>query len=804
MDNILGEMNYEDLYHMCSKFSHNLILILSNKLALIDINPQAEKILKWRKQDTINQSILHLFETTGIKPFIDNIPKTTQRKVTYISQKTNNLKIFWTIAPLLDAKNKLKFIGIFGKPAPEVTDKELRMQLENVIKYAPGLFYWKDKNSVYQGGNDEFAHLAGLDSWMQVKGKTDFELAWQDRAEEYVNIDKQVIESGQANLNREEKITTSDKSTIRAITNKVPLFDKKNRVIGLMGITTDITHQKEVERCLKLAKEQAEIANRAKSEFIANMSHDIRTPLSGIVGISQVLKERVIDEEEKQYVQWISECGEQLLDLLNGILEVVSADNVSENDLHLETFDLHECVQDIIQIGRPSTQLKGIELVLHVAEDVPKYIVSDRTKLHRILLNLLGNAIKFTEKGAVHISLQLLRQEHESVTVKFQVEDTGIGIPFELQDKVFDRFFRASPSYKGMYEGHGVGLHIAESYVDLLGGAIQLSSTPGQGTTFYFDLTFKQGCEASKTTVQPGSDVNSSLNLSTKVPPSAQPNIVSYRHSESPRMPMVLLVEDNEIARKVMECLMKDMNISYTSCLDAESAFSLLKTQTYALLITDIGLPGISGTDLAIRIRAWEKAEGYEPLNIIGLTAHAQERIREECLRAGMNDIYSKPMHLATLKTIRDTYLPSCAPAAKKQPALDEKKEQPSLSSIPLLDLPSLLRGLNQDNLLFKDILQSMVQHEIPRQMNLIEKTYLEKDWQMAKEHIHKMKSGAMYCATTRLQHICQMLEDALSSSATYEQVKSLYVTLKNVAEETQRAILHVLNAHHSVDVIPE
>ncbi len=803
MDKILGEMHYEDLYRMCSQFSHNLILILSNDLTLIDINPQAEKILKWSKRDTLNQSILQLFETTDIKPFIDNIPTSTQKKVTYVQQKKNNLKIFWTVVPLFDVKNQLKSIGVFGKPAPEVTDKELRMQLENVIKYAPGLFYWKDKNSVYQGGNDEFAHLAGLDSWMQVKGKTDFELGWKDRAEEYVSIDKQVIDSGQAYLNHEETITISGRNTITAITNKVPLFDKKNRVIGLMGITTDITHQKEVERYLKLAKEQAEIANRAKSEFIANMSHDIRTPLSGIVGISQVLKERIVDEEEKQYVQWISECGEQLLNLLNGILEVVSADNVSENDLHLETFDLHECVQDIIQIGRPSTQLKGIELALHVTEYVPKYIVSDRTKLHRILLNLLGNAIKFTEKGSVHINLEYLKQEGEYVTVRFQVVDTGIGIPLELQDKVFDRFFRASPSYKGMYEGHGVGLHIAESYIELLGGAIQLFSTPGQGTTFSFDLAFQLGSEALKTDLQPLDDANF-LTINKNARAVAQPDVVSYRHSELSSEPMVLLVEDNEIARKVMECLMKDMNISCTSCLDAESALSLLKTQTYTLLITDIGLPGISGTELSSRIRTWEKKEGRQPLNIIGLTAHAQGRIREECLRAGMNDIYSKPMHLATLKMIRDTYLPADLPDMKKQTVLHEKNEKPALGSVPLLDLPSLLRGLNQDNLLFKDILQSMVQHEIPHQMTLIEKAYLDKDWQMAKEQIHKMKGGAMYCATTRLQHICQMLEDALSPSATYEEVKSLYALLKNIAEETQRAILHVLNVHSNVDVISE
>ncbi len=780
MDTIFQEKDYQNLYQVCFKSSHDLMIVLSKTLHVLDINPQASKILKWPKQSIYMQSIHTLFESTAIKPFLDkHVPTERYKKISYISYKKRNLKIIWTIVPF--ASGESEYIGVFGKLAPGLTDKELRMQLENVVKYAPGLFYWKDKNSVYQGSNAEFARLAGLESWQQVKGKTDFDVAWKDRAEEYVEIDRQVIQTGQANLNREEIIMTSDGQTITALTNKVPLFDRKNRVVGLMGITTDITHQKEVERHLKLAKEQAEIANRVKSEFIANMSHDIRTPLSGVVGLSQLLKERLVNAEEKQYAQWISECGEQLLDLLNGILDVVSANNDSESDLRLDTFNLLQCIEDIVQLARPSTQLKGLLLTMHVGPDVPKYVISDRTKLHRVLLNLLGNAIKFTETGSVHVDIQLVKQEADHVTIRFQVIDTGIGIALEFQDKVFERFFRASPSYKGMYDGHGVGLHIASSYVDLLGGRIQLSSTLGHGTKFYFDLTFKLG--------EP-KDINTSKEEDLTFIADKQLASSGYVLNHSTKlksMPRVLLVEDNAIARTVIESLMTDINISYTSCYDAESAFALIQQQKYDLLITDIGLPGISGNELSQHIRVWENAQQRAPIPIIGLTAHEQQQVREECLKAGMNDVYSKPMNLNTLKAIQRTYLQQ---STASEISFDEYE---SLQHIPLLDMVHLMRNLKQDSQLFQDILHSMAHQELPQHIVQITTAYEKKQWSDFKDLLHKMKGGAMYCATLRLQHICQYLENALKSSYHHEQVDVLYQLLIQIAEETQHTILTVL-----------
>lgn len=808
MDNNSGRIDYQNLFNTCLKYSDNLFILLSNDLTIQVINSAAEKILGWKQQDVCNKRINDVFEDMLTQPFIDmNTPTKKSQKMTYIQNKDHNLKIIWDIVPINDEEKKCESIFIIGKSEAALSDKELRLQLENVVKYAPGLFYWKDKNSVYQGCNDEFARLAGLESWVQVKGKTDFDLAWKDRAELYVDVDQRVIKSGKAKLNHEEVITISNNKTIVAITNKVPLLDNENHVIGLMGITTDITHQKKVEHDLSIAKEQAEIANNVKSEFIANMSHDIRTPLSGVVGMSQLLQESSDDPTDRQYAQWIHECGEQLLGLLNGILDVVSAENVSEKDIHLETFDLRQCVQDIVQLERPSTQLKGIALKVEVDEDIPPYIVSDRTKLHRILLNLLGNAIKFTKIGSVGIDIKLLERRDEWVLLQFRVVDTGIGIPVEFQDKVFDRFFRASPSYKGVYEGHGVGLHIAESYVDLLGGKIKLMSEPGVGTTFYFDMTFIVGKAHDVKIVS--HDVVASIPISLEQPSEKfivasstmndRPIVETF--SEVPEMIddafCILLVEDNPIALKIMENLVSQIGFRYVSCIDGESALAFVKRESVELVITDIGLPGISGNELAQQVRAWEASRSNFPISIIGLTAHAQGQIREECFQSGINEVFTKPMNLSTLQSIKKNYiLPilmnkievkgSSSPLGLDLP--NTEQELFELNQFPVLDIEHVLPALNYDKTLLLDVLQELSHGEIPRDMVTLKAAHAQNDWVAIEKLAHKMKGGAVYCGTIKMQFACQYLE-RYRKAGHITMLEKLYQQLIHVCQETALAI---------------
>ncbi|HVT62746.1 MAG TPA: PAS domain-containing protein, partial [Legionellaceae bacterium] len=305
-------IHYQEIFLALANNTDHLFLIISNDFHILDINPMAEQILGWQKSAVINQKITSLFNE-NIQPFINlKTPlKTISYNTSFITQQYQNFKILWKIIPCNEV------ILIVGQKSYSQNEPIKNLQFENILRHAPGLFYWKDCNSVYQGCNDEFSKLAGLKSRYEVIGKTDHELNWKERAHLYINIDQAVIKSGQPILNHEEQITISKNKTITAITNKVPLRNSQGQVIGVLGITTDITHQKEVEKELNLAKEAAEMANRTKTAFIANMSHDIRTPVTGIVGVSSIMEELTTNIELKQYARDVHESGEQLLNMLN-------------------------------------------------------------------------------------------------------------------------------------------------------------------------------------------------------------------------------------------------------------------------------------------------------------------------------------------------------------------------------------------------------------------------------------------------------------------------------------------------------
>nr|WP_232220593.1 histidine kinase dimerization/phospho-acceptor domain-containing protein [Legionella tunisiensis] len=289
------------------------------------------------------------------------------------------------------------------------------------------------------GCNDLQAKNARLSSRKDIVGKTNFDMPWKDQAEELNKLNNLVMETGIPHTAEEYAVMANGMAIY--ISQKVPLRNKNNEIVGVLGISLDITERKKMEVALRRAKENAEVANQAKTEFIANMSHDIHTPLSGIVGMSKLLEKQVQDSEQKQYARWINESGEQLLELLKGVLDIVSADNIRESDVQEESFDLRKNIQDISQLVQPTVQMKKIQLHIEIDEAVPQHVITDGTKLHRVFLNLLGNAIKFTDKGSITIKIRVLANESDYVQLRFSIIDTGIGIPDELQVRIFDRFF---------------------------------------------------------------------------------------------------------------------------------------------------------------------------------------------------------------------------------------------------------------------------------------------------------------------------------------------------------------------------
>ncbi|MDR3442062.1 MAG: ATP-binding protein [Legionella sp.] len=785
------------------------LIVVDQRLNIEYINATALDILKLEQNhDVLNQSFFNFWSDLKLMSFLNADGQVVMQKPI----KIHDCFFQWErIEMLVDGEKKLFLAG------KDVTEKELLHKsledacanilglnfterftapyyinevynyLNNIINKIPCYVYWKNRSLQYIGCNQMAADFVKFKSTSEIIGKTDYDLFDERLANEYRATDAHIFATGETVTNEPGTLVDEHGNVIHTLVSKIPIKNQKGDIMGLAGISVDVTELKNIQA-------SAELAHRAKTEFIANMSHDIRTPLTGVVGMAKMLEDSLHDLNQKQYARWLGESGKQLLNMLNGILDVVSADQLNESDLHEESFNLHQIIYDIEQLERPSTLIKGLDLVIYVDEAIPSCLISDATKIHRILLNLLGNAIKFTQVGRVEINVALLERNNSHVVVQFCIKDTGIGIPKDVQDKVFDRFYRVTPSNKGIYTGHGVGLHIAQSYVDLLGGEIILTSELGIGTTFYFNLSLKIGIETLK---MPPSRTTDSLHDRLLVLP--MPESFVEIHATESLEPKLLLVEDNKIALFTLENLITQSGYRFVSVMDGDVAFYLAQAQTFDLIITDLGLPGLSGMDLTLKIRAFEKETQRKPIPIIGLTAHSEERVKRSCLQAGMNEVFTKPMTVEVLTRIKQVYFSSITQTStmnelqqlRYSEAMDfndAEDELFKLDSFTVFDAQSALIGMSGDINLLKNILRSIVEKETPADLLELESAHKVDDWQTIEKLAHRMKSGFVYCGALKLVHACQCIE-RYSKAGHSQLLEPLYQQLLLVIDETKKAV---------------
>ena len=538
--------------------------------------------------------------------------------------------------------------------------------LHGIVENLPQLVYWKDINFIYQGCNNLCAEMLNLKNPAQIVGKSDNDFGWsKERIDELHDVDRQIITAGIPQV-VEDIIPIKNSSRI-FLTSKTPLIDKNGNIVGVLGISTDITDRKKMEEELKAAKIAAEAGEKAKDEIIANFSHDMRTPLSGIISDAHQLEEDDISQEtRKELAVQLADSGGALLEMFEETLENVAADHMTEKDIELETFDIKLLIDKLIKLEKPSVTQKGLKLLSNIDPNIPQFLVNDRKKIHRILLNLIGNAIKFTKQGHIELKIELIgiHKDQSQVTLKFNVIDTGIGVPEKSKQHLFERFFKGSSSYKAEYKGYGLGLNIAKTYTHLLGGTISFESTEGVGSEFYAILTLKIANEHEIASYQEKIAKKPSLltmNTNMKLKPTQEhkpATDVKPSETESiPGAPHVLIVEDNLMLRKTTVKLVKKAMLNVTAVDDGLPALELSKHQHFDLILSDVGLLTMSGTEFAQKLRAFEKESNLPTVPIIGVTAHAADG-RGECLSAGMNAVTQKPFLKETLVEILKQFLP--------------------------------------------------------------------------------------------------------------------------------------------------
>ena len=636
--------------------TNNLIFILNATppdYSISYVNPAVEKITGYTQEEFIEKHSQFFLREDDAQPDLSALRAALfagRESQAVLRQQRKDGTLFWaqfTLSPVRDKGGTVThFIGI-GEDITERRNAEQALRdsenrLQAILDNSPAVIYVKNLNGRYVLVNRVFETLFHVDR-TTLRDRTDYDVFPREIASAFRANDQEVLK-GKVPVQLEE-VAPHDDGLHHYISTKFPLRDTDGAIYGLCAISTDITERKRAQGELERAHQKAEAASKSKSEFMANISHEIRTPMNAVIGMTELALDTELTKEQRSYLTAAHTSANDLLTLINDILDY-SKIEAGRLELHAEPLRLREWLDQILQPFRLRAHEKGLLLDLDVEKSVPDAFIGDVVRLRQVLVNLVSNAVKFTDHGDVTVTVKLAEggspengtqpSNASIVQLRFAVADTGIGISKDKQSSIFQAFTQADASITRQYGGTGLGLAISNQLATMMGGRLWVESEPGHGSRFFFSVALA---------VDPAPvEVTPSRSDAGGVPGRFGPPL------------RVLVAEDNAVNRELINTLLRKMGHTVEVATNGYQALGALDRQSFDVVFMDVQMPELDGIKATHEIRRREQerartnASAPAPhLPIVALTAHALKGDRENCLAAGMDDYLSKPVRRADL-----------------------------------------------------------------------------------------------------------------------------------------------------------
>jgi len=790
--NITRSKNIEEQAQKSQKryreiFNYSQAWICTHTLAgeILTINPAACRILGYSEQEMVGRNIGTFLHPKMQREFEEEYLQkirdigVTDGILTMFSRTGEKVHMLYQNYLLSEPDSEPYVIGfaqnitdrLYAEEALKRSEEKYRKIIENMNL---GLMEMDaDERIIF--ANQQFCTMSGY-SLSELMSQKATDLFLEDPNSRVINERTWKRQYGISNR-YEFKIKTKAGDSKWWLVSTAPLHNTDGSLRGSISIHLDISRQKKMERDLREAMHNAENSSQAKEAFLANMSHEIRTPINAIMGMGKLLAKSNLNKQQLFYLSSIRTASENLLVIINDILDI---SKIEAGKITLEhiTFDLAETANHAINMLQPKAEEKGLEITKEIDEEISRSLLGDPYRINQVFINMLSNAIKFTEKGHIHFCARLLQQGENAQKVMVTIEDTGVGISDEFLNVIFNKFTQEDETVVRKFGGTGLGMSITKQLMELMGGAIEVHSKKNTGTTIRLTFNLKIGTQRileKKRAVK-----TDTSNIGNK---------------------KVLLVEDNELNRLLAYTILTQHGAIVTNAENGLAALDAMQTEQFDIILMDVQMPKMDGVRATEIIR-----ETYDKtIPIIALTANALKGKREEYIKAGMNDYIAKPYNeekmIAVIanwlhKSERDTPTPvGFAEDAENELVIQVKAEPPKTDlNAPLYDIKKLMVKCG-DNTDFLVQMLSLFISDVPQSMQKIREAYQDDDLGTVKYMAHRIRPALLNMSIDSIKDESYKLESLAGEgikTAEIEQIIEKMSTVINAVTARLKAEYHI------------